>query len=357
MAQKSSPGNKNACLNQATRRMPFAQRQDEQDTEDHIKQTSKQSAAEDHGVPLVSRLESLFQKTTSRGALAAAAKQSVFGVALEDPQLCLVYRKDILVNMLKLERAPCYNIKENFIPRLQREVTPRMRTILLDWLVSVQVRFKLLQETYQLCVDLIDRFLQTAVVVKDKFQLLGVTCMHVAAKFEEIYPPKIEDYVYVTDNTYSAQEIREQEILILKSLHYRISRPLTIQFLRQLSAEGDADVVEHNMAKFLLDVSIMDHMVASCLPSQRAAAALLLAVRILTKDGRVQSLRIDKALSLFCLVPSRPPSTVRKQVAALAEQFLSVLRWMRKSRYKSVFEKYSNSKCYYVSDFKVVTDA
>ncbi|XP_062503220.1 G2/mitotic-specific cyclin-B-like [Corticium candelabrum] len=357
MAQQRSPKDaETASPYQVTRRIPFAQRLVEQATEDYVEQAFKQHAAESRKVALVSKREPPSLKTTSHNTFASVSKQPVSEVTVEDPQLCLVYKKDILVNMLKLEQAPCYIVKENFILALQREVTPRMRTLLLDWLHAVHVRFNLLQETYNLCVDLIDRSIQTLAIAKTNFQLLGVTCMHVAAKFEEIYPPTIDDYVYVTDNTYSAQEIRKQEILVLKSLHYRISRPLAIQFLRQLSAEGNASVVEHNMAKFLLDVSIMDQKVASCLPSQRAAAALLLAVRILKREGRMQSLRIDKALSLFCLVPSPSPTSVRKQVAALAEQFLSALRWMRKSRYKSVFEKYSGSRYYHVSDVKAVKE-
>ena len=53
------------------------------------------------------------------------------------------------------------------------------------------------QETYHLWVDLIDGSIQTLAIAKTDFQLLGVTYMHVAAKFEEIYPPTIDDYVYV----------------------------------------------------------------------------------------------------------------------------------------------------------------
>lgn len=275
----------------------------------------------------------------------------------EDPQLCLEYKNDVLIHMMTIEQSQCYVVRENFILAKQKEITPRMRIILLDWLLSVHVRFKLLQETYQLCIDLIDRFLQVRAVARDQFQLLGVSCMHVAAKYEEIYPPTVEDYVYVTDNTYTAQQVREQEKNILKFLHYRISRPLTIQFLRQLSAEGNADIVEHNMAKFLVDLAMMDYKLASCRPSRRAAAALLLAVRILKKeDSRVQSCDFERAFSIFRLSPSTPPLTILQEIEALVEQLLSSLRSVRRSQYRSVFEKYSSSKLYRVSTMKSVKE-
>ena len=275
----------------------------------------------------------------------------------EDPQLCLEYKNDILIHMLTTERAQCYIVRENFILATQKEITPRMRVILLDWLLSVHVRFKLLQETYQLCIDLIDRFLQTKAVARDQFQLLGVSCMHVAAKYEEIYPPTVEDYVFVTDNTFTAQQIREQEILVLRFLHYQISRPLTIQFLRQLSAEGNADIVEHNMAKFLGDLAMLDYKLASCMPSRRAAAALVLAVRILKKDSHIQSCNFDKAFSIFRLNPSTSiSSTIQHEVEALVEQLLASLRSVRRSQYRSVFEKYAVSKMYHVSTMKSVKD-
>lgn len=72
----------------------------------------------------------------------------------------------------------------------QKELAWKMRGILTDWLIQVHVRFRLLPETLFLCVNIIDRFLSARVVSLAKLQLVGVTCMFIAAKFEEIRSPR-----------------------------------------------------------------------------------------------------------------------------------------------------------------------
>ena len=93
-----------------------------------------------------------------------------------------------------------------------------MREILVDWLVEVHLKFKLLPETLYLTVNIIDRFLEKQNVMRNKLQLVGVTAMLIASKYEEIYPPIVTDFVYITDNAYSKKEILEMEEQILVSL-------------------------------------------------------------------------------------------------------------------------------------------
>ena len=97
-----------------------------------------------------------------------------------------------------------------------------MRAILIDWLVEVHLKFKLLPETLYLTVNLIDRFLERDTIERGRLQLVGVTCMLIACKYEEIYPPIVKDFVYITDNAYSHQEILRMEQKILTSLDFNI---------------------------------------------------------------------------------------------------------------------------------------
>ncbi len=93
-----------------------------------------------------------------------------------------------------------------------------MREILCDWLIEVHLKFKLLPETLYLTVNLIDRFLSTTSIYRNKLQLVGVTAMLIASKYEEIYPPIVSDFVYITDNAYKREEILEMEEKMLKKL-------------------------------------------------------------------------------------------------------------------------------------------
>lgn len=89
----------------------------------------------------------------------------------------------------------------------QTDINEKMRAILVDWIIEVHLKFKLLPETLFLTVSLIDRFLEKSVIMRTKLQLVGVTAMLIASKYEEIYAPEVRDFVYITDNAYSRVEI------------------------------------------------------------------------------------------------------------------------------------------------------
>ena len=113
-----------------------------------------------------------------------------------------------------------------------------MRSVLIDWLIQVHLKFHLLQETLYLCVQIIDAYLQLVDVPKMQLQLVGVTAMFVASKYEEMYVPAIDDFVYMTDNTYTKSDIRQMEISILRTLDFMIGKPLPLHFLRRFSKAG-----------------------------------------------------------------------------------------------------------------------
>jgi G2/mitotic-specific cyclin-B, other len=106
-----------------------------------------------------------------------------------------------------------------------------MRSILIDWLVEVHLKFKLVPESLYLTVNLIDRFLEREQVKRSKLQLIGVTAMLIACKYEEIYPPIVKDFVYITDNAYTKEEILDQERRMLTALDFDIQITSPYRFL------------------------------------------------------------------------------------------------------------------------------
>lgn len=97
----------------------------------------------------------------------------------------------------------------------QVDINERMRAILIDWLIEVHLKFKLEVDTMFLTVQLIDRFLQCKTVWREKLQLVGVSAMLIASKYEEIYAPEVRDFVYISDNAYSHEEVVAMESLML----------------------------------------------------------------------------------------------------------------------------------------------
>ena len=68
-----------------------------------------------------------------------------------------------------------------------------------------------------------------------KLQLVGVTAMLVACKYEEMYAPEVGDFAYITDNAFTKAQILEMEQLVLRSLNFQLGRPLPLHFLRRAS--------------------------------------------------------------------------------------------------------------------------
>ena len=155
-----------------------------------------------------------------------------------DPNLCSEYVKDIYAYLRQLEEEQA--VKPKYL--MGHEVTGNMRAILIDWLVQVQIKFRLLQETMYMTVSIIDRFMQDNYVPKKMLQLVGVTAMFAASKYEEMYPPEIGDFAFMTDNTYTKFQIRQMEMKILRALNFSLGRPLPLHFLRRASKIGEVQV-------------------------------------------------------------------------------------------------------------------
>ncbi|XP_014031121.1 G2/mitotic-specific cyclin-B2 isoform X1 [Salmo salar] len=193
------------------------------------------------------------------------------------PQLCSEYIKDIYRYLQRLET------QQSVRPKYMNgyEINGRMRALLIDWLVQVHSRFQLLQETLYLTVAILDRFLQVQTIGRKKLQLVGVTAMLLASKYEEMYSPEIGDFVYITDNAFTKAHIREMEQLILQSLNFELGRPLPLHFLRRASKAGNADVEKHTLAKYLMELTLLDYDMVHYHPSEIAAAALCLSQLLL----------------------------------------------------------------------------
>ena len=111
-------------------------------------------------------------------------------------------------------------------------------------------------------------------------QLVGVTAMFVASKYEEMYPPEIGDFAFVTDNTYTKFQIRQMEMKILRVLNFSLGRPLPLHFLRRASKIGEVDVELHTLAKYLMELTMLDYDMVHFPPSQIAVGAFCLALKI-----------------------------------------------------------------------------
>jgi len=165
----------------------------------------------------------------------------------------------------------------------QRELSWQMRRVLIDWIIQVHSRFHLLPETLFLTVNIIDRFLTVRNVPVDKLQLVGATALFIASKYEEITCPAVEEIVFMVDNGYRGEEVLEAERFMVNMLQFELGWPGPMSFLRRISKADDYDANTRTLAKYLLEVTIIDERFVASPPSFVAAVTHSLARRMLNK--------------------------------------------------------------------------
>ncbi|THH07153.1 hypothetical protein EW145_g3573 [Phellinidium pouzarii] len=167
----------------------------------------------------------------------------------------------------------------------QSEITWDMRQTLVDWLLQVHLRYRLLPETLWIAINLVDRFLSKRVVSVVKLQLVGVTAMFIAAKYEEILAPSVEEFVFMTENGYTKEEILKGERIVLQTLDFKVSSYCSpYSWVRRISKADDYDIQTRTLCKYLVEVTLLDHRFLRVKPSLVAAVGMYTARRMLGGD-------------------------------------------------------------------------
>jgi cyclin B len=162
------------------------------------------------------------------------------------------------------------------------EINSRMRGILVDWIIEVHQKFKLMAETLFLSVYLLDRYLQVRPdVQRSRLQLVGVTCMFVACKYEEVSPPEIRDFVVVTDKACSREQILDAEVDILNTLEWRICVSTTLAFAKRHCKLLNAGDSQYYLIMYFLELALPDVRFLEYKPSMVSCAAVLLSNKVL----------------------------------------------------------------------------
>ena len=171
----------------------------------------------------------------------------------------LPYANNVYVWMRKVE------LSREFLPNIttiqrQQDVNYRMRLILVDWLISIHHKFQMAPETIFICVNILDRFLMRRLVTRQRLQLLGVTAIYIASKYQEIDPPPIVDFVYMTDGAVtSSAEVLAMEFCVLQELEYNFTFPTSLSFLETyMQVIKCTDLSTEQFTMFILDLSLGD---------------------------------------------------------------------------------------------------
>jgi len=207
------------------------------------------------------------------------------GTSDEDPDYLRTpeYAVDIYRYLRKMETKN--QPKWNYMLK-QPEVTHEMRSILVDWLVEVATEYKLESETLHLTLSFIDRFMSLMSVQRSKLQLVGVAAMFVAAKYEEVYPPDVSDFVYITDDSYTKRQVLQMEQILLKVLRFDLSGPTSQLFLSKYQGMFPMDQTCVCLSSYINELSLVDgESFLRFSPSLVAASSLALARHTLGQEA------------------------------------------------------------------------
>lgn len=194
-----------------------------------------------------------------------------------DPQFVSDYITDIM-EFLK-EKEIAVQISSDYCSK-QKDIKPRHRNQLIRWIAEVYFQLKLLAETYFLAVNIVDQVLDACLVSRKKLHLIGVTAIFIASKYEETWAPPLNDLRICCDNQFTEKDILTMEREILNRINFNLCIPAPIHFLRRYSKAGHSDGLTHTIAKFITEMTCQSYAMLKFLPSQIAAASVLMARQI-----------------------------------------------------------------------------
>lgn len=276
-------------------------------------------------------MSSLLYKTSEQATSIKSQKIALPDIDVADhnnPLAVTQYINDIYAFYHRAETR--YHPRADYMTS-QKDINDKMRAILVDWLVEVHLKFKLMPETLFLTVNLIDRFLEEKQVTRKNLQLVGVTAMLIASKYEEIWAPEVRDFVYISDKAYNRDQILAMEKVMLNTLNFHLTVPTSYTFLVRYSKAAGCDKQCQMLAQFLVELTlpVMDALKFSA--SKIACAAVYTALKCLNKTAFPYELEMHSGYSEEDITPCAYMLANLHQKAATASLV-------------AVHKKYSNPK-------------
>ncbi|XP_074337231.1 cyclin-A1-1-like [Apium graveolens] len=223
-----------------------------------------------------------------------------------NPGLCATMVREIYDNLRASEakKRPC----SDYMTNVQKDIDIRMRATLIDWLVEVVEFHSLDPEILYLTVNYLDRYLSANPVNTETLQLLGITCLMLASKYVDTDSPPLEHLSDLTHNSYSPDDIRDMECIVLGSLNFELTVPTARCFLECFvrvaeAVTGDTLMDLECMSNYLAELSLRDYHMLRYSPSVIAASSVFLARYILLPsrtpwNSMLQHLTLYKPLDL-----------------------------------------------------------
>ncbi|GKV48324.1 hypothetical protein SLEP1_g55148 [Rubroshorea leprosula] len=270
--------NKQQQKSEAETRKPLQSVPSSPETEDHnVIDVDNYKASSDFDVPMfVQHTETMLEEIDrmEEVEMEDVAEEPVLDIDSTDKKnpLAVVEYIDDLYHFYK--KAECGSCVPSSYMAQQYDINDRMRAILIDWLIEVHYKFELMEETLYLTINLIDRFLAVHQVVRKKLQLVGVTAMLLACKYEEVSVPVVEDLILISDKAYARKEVLDMEKLMINTLQFNLSVPTSYVFMRRFLKAAQSNKKLELLSFFIIELCLVEYEMLKFPPSLLAAAAI-----------------------------------------------------------------------------------
>ncbi|KAG9391419.1 Cyclin A [Carpediemonas membranifera] len=191
-----------------------------------------------------------------------------------DRRFCPEYVKRIMDYLHRLEVTT--QPTANYIAK-QPQLQPQMISIVADWLLEVATECTMQTETYFLGMNILHRYLAVKQIARSRVQLVGTTALWIAAKYEECTPPPVDDFAYMTEDTYTCDQIRAMEREILNTLDFTLTVATARTFLKRYCYAAGCSNKTALTSGFLIELAQRDVGMLKYSNSLIAAAAVALA--------------------------------------------------------------------------------
>ncbi|XP_010497778.1 PREDICTED: putative cyclin-B3-1 isoform X1 [Camelina sativa] len=157
------------------------------------------------------------------------------------------------------------------------EVSPVTRGILINWLIEVHFKFDLMHETLYLTMNLLDRYLSQVPIRKNEMQLIGLTALLLASKYEDYWHPRIKDLISISAESYTRQQILGMERIMLKQLKFRLNAPTPYVFMLRFLKAAQSNKKLEQLAFYLIELCLVEYEPLKYKPSLLCASAIYVA--------------------------------------------------------------------------------
>ena len=249
------------------------------------------------------------------------------------------YLEDIYLNLLLEERQTEIKPKMGYMST-QNEINEQMRAILIDWIIEVHFQFNLRQETLYMTISIIDTYLSFHFISRKELQLLGIACLLISCKSQEIYYPPQSKFIEVTDGAYTKEDMLKMENDILKKLNFNIVYPTPNDFYNILSKLYNLDKKQYYLGKYFIECVLIDYQMIKYSSSVIAAACIYLVMKYFGING------YQKLYSNFIINENNPENIIKDS----AKDIYELVGNLSKSKLKTVKNKYGLTQFENVSE-------